>query len=342
MKFINKPDRQILLIFLSIFSTVILGSRVKGQAIVTPERGYSVTLLNDNLAGPVEFDFDIAGNIYVANEGKPNVFLFEDFISKLAPNGETIAREFIDGLEDSSGLAVDEHGNIYVSQDVELPLRKYNSNGEPVLVFNAHRPHFSDPNTLALTNDGRLLAAAGNFPPDGKWRILAFDIKNGNRLPDFTLEFPYEFVNSIVFKDGQLFIAGTPASDTGLGPLLVAQEAEAPTAYPFNYYAKWYLNGLAVGSLGEIYGTNFDELLKIHSDGSVSLLAQGFEFARGVKERDGCVFVSEFRQGSNGSLYRVCPDLKVKIDIKPGSFPNSINPKSKGKIPVAILTNRCL
>ena len=30
--------------------------------------------------------------------------------------------------------------------------------------------------------------------------------------------------------------------------------------------------------------------------------------------------------------------IQVAIDIKPGSFPNSINPKSKGKIPVAILT----
>jgi len=30
--------------------------------------------------------------------------------------------------------------------------------------------------------------------------------------------------------------------------------------------------------------------------------------------------------------------ISVAIDIKPGSFPNSINPKSKGKIPVAILT----
>ena len=30
--------------------------------------------------------------------------------------------------------------------------------------------------------------------------------------------------------------------------------------------------------------------------------------------------------------------LQVSIDIKPGSFPNSINPKSKGKVPVAILT----
>ena len=29
---------------------------------------------------------------------------------------------------------------------------------------------------------------------------------------------------------------------------------------------------------------------------------------------------------------------RVPIDIKPGSFPNSINPRSRGKIPVAILT----
>ena len=30
--------------------------------------------------------------------------------------------------------------------------------------------------------------------------------------------------------------------------------------------------------------------------------------------------------------------LQVTIDIKPGSSPNSINPRSKGRIPVAILT----
>lgn len=32
------------------------------------------------------------------------------------------------------------------------------------------------------------------------------------------------------------------------------------------------------------------------------------------------------------------PVITIAIDIKPGSFPNSINPRSKGKIPVAILT----
>jgi hypothetical protein len=33
-----------------------------------------------------------------------------------------------------------------------------------------------------------------------------------------------------------------------------------------------------------------------------------------------------------------CQPVSVEIDIKPGSDPNSINPKSKGNIPVAILT----
>jgi hypothetical protein len=32
------------------------------------------------------------------------------------------------------------------------------------------------------------------------------------------------------------------------------------------------------------------------------------------------------------------PVIEVDIDIKPGGFPNSINPKSEGVIPVAILT----
>jgi len=38
------------------------------------------------------------------------------------------------------------------------------------------------------------------------------------------------------------------------------------------------------------------------------------------------------------TLEKVVPPLEVTIDIKPGSFPNSINPDSKGVIPVAILT----
>jgi probable HAF family extracellular repeat protein len=50
-------------------------------------------------------------------------------------------------------------------------------------------------------------------------------------------------------------------------------------------------------------------------------------------------------QGSKGIVYPhallltpVPESTKISIDIKPGQFPNDINPKSQGKIPVAILT----
>jgi hypothetical protein len=39
-----------------------------------------------------------------------------------------------------------------------------------------------------------------------------------------------------------------------------------------------------------------------------------------------------------GAIEFLPPYIEVQIDIKPGSYPNSINLKSKGKVPVAILT----
>ncbi|MEN8130376.1 MAG: hypothetical protein ABFS45_09335 [Pseudomonadota bacterium] len=46
------------------------------------------------------------------------------------------------------------------------------------------------------------------------------------------------------------------------------------------------------------------------------------------------LYVSDF---ADGKIYRIGP-TSVSIDIKPGSDPNSINPRSKDVIPVAILT----
>lgn len=39
-----------------------------------------------------------------------------------------------------------------------------------------------------------------------------------------------------------------------------------------------------------------------------------------------------------GPEFSVSCGLSVAIDVKPGSFPNSINPRSRGRIPVAVLT----
>ena len=57
---------------------------------------------------------------------------------------------------------------------------------------------------------------------------------------------------------------------------------------------------------------------------------------------NGVVYLLGGFDGSGNLLTEVdtflCGPITVSIDIKPGSFPNSINPRSRGKIPVAILS----
>jgi hypothetical protein len=56
---------------------------------------------------------------------------------------------------------------------------------------------------------------------------------------------------------------------------------------------------------------------------------------------DDILYVATFTDANDTAyIYKLglLTEIEVEIDIKPGSFPNSINLKSKGKVPVAILT----
>lgn len=50
------------------------------------------------------------------------------------------------------------------------------------------------------------------------------------------------------------------------------------------------------------------------------------------------LFIADAGHFGPGTIYKLSLILNVSIDIKPGSYPNTINPKSKGVISVAILT----
>lgn len=74
---------------------------------------------------------------------------------------------------------------------------------------------------------------------------------------------------------------------------------------------------------GSAGGTGFD------------LAESGYEWIQYVRVQG----VSGFSGGEIDAFADVAPEVcPVPIDIKPGSFPNSINPNSPGVIPVAILT----
>jgi hypothetical protein len=46
------------------------------------------------------------------------------------------------------------------------------------------------------------------------------------------------------------------------------------------------------------------------------------------------------RPDLRAAITRIGVPILINIDVKPGSFPNSINPRSNGVIPVAILTTK--
>ena len=49
---------------------------------------------------------------------------------------------------------------------------------------------------------------------------------------------------------------------------------------------------------------------------------------------------NSYKMGTNVAVYALQKAIvPVNIDIKPGGYPNSINLKNKGNVPVAILSN---
>ena len=75
-----------------------------------------------------------------------------------------------------------------------------------------------------------------------------------------------------------------------------------------------YVNGIALGSDGSIFVTDNTRLRKVSTDGSVTVLATGFEHARGLAEKDGCIFVADFRDGIEGALYLSCHKADFDMD----------------------------
>ena len=276
--------------------------------------GYSSSTFDQIFAGPVEIVMGPNGDILVANEGY-QAGVEDDFIAKLASGSSSFELNFIAALDGASGLAMDSAGNIYVSQDSGNSMLKFDENGIQLLEFESHSPGFSDPDTLALTDDGRLLAPVENVPSDGQWRILAFDIQTGEKLSDFTLPFQFKSVNSIAYHNEQVYIAGGPASGWP-GPLLIASEGEMPTPYPYNSVLPDTLNGLAIGDGGNIYVTDNTRLLRISPYGKSYVLAENFTYARGVAlKEDGCVVVADFRTGIDGSVTTVCSSTDGAVTV---------------------------
>jgi len=127
---------------------------------------------------------------------------------------------------------------------------------------------------------------------------------------------------SAILGDVTLSSSSTALSQLIVFPQAIPQVAGVQYAIIVNYPgAPPAGGGQGQGSWGGATGNAYPRGdLVISFNGGVSWIAESADFDLHFK-----TFISQ-------------PLLAIAIDIKPGSFPNTINPKSHGVVPVAILT----
>jgi len=159
-----------------------------------------------------------------------------------------------------------------------------------------------------------------------------FDVPGGDRAADITV--------GDFNEDGHLDIIVDDFLPGGGGHLY--------SGYIEDRVAKFLYEGKAYSRpvLGD-YSAHGVDSFDFNNDGHRDLILSSYDTGTGsvyVMEGNGNgTFKTPERVASlSGSGFPVTPSqsllLRVTIDIKPRSDPNSINPKSKGKIPVAILS----
>lgn len=250
------------------------------------------------------------------------------------------------GVANPRGIAIEKRGTVVV---VELAgnLRRIAADGTTSSVFVLGA--FTSPSGVAVLPDGDLIVtedhSAGRL-----WRVAP----DGSSLTVLASGIKSEAVE--VAPSGDIFVvqelAGGQLLQVSLGP---------PVAVSVLFGGLNAPSDLAIEGAGDFVVAEFgsSSVRRISSDGTTSsLVSAGLASLEGIEVAfDGDLLVSQL---SLGRLTRVSPDgssssvffsglsapdqfavvnsTVVVVDIKPGSDPNSINLRSRGVIPVAVLT----
>jgi len=152
----------------SVVNATFDDTSVAGQALKNELQGYR--------GGNMRLGLDASGNLFIAIDSG---WMLVNYIFKLAPSGivSVVAGTGTDGytgdgglataatIHDPSGLAIDDSGNIYISDNSANVIRKINaSDGKinTVVGPGATFPELSQPGPLALDSSGQLFIATGN------------------------------------------------------------------------------------------------------------------------------------------------------------------------------------
>jgi sugar lactone lactonase YvrE len=263
---------------------------------------------------------DAQGNIYVAN-------VLSNQIVKLGPDGSVIASWATSPVPGSDNrlpieVQVDGNGDVWVGTLGSIgSVGRYTSDG----TFLGFVATFNNAREFALGPGGIVYVVNHNFGEIRKYREDGTLITSWGAGP-----FP---LGIAVDSSGRVYVA----LNRGGGPIQIFSPDGALLGQ---------LNGLGglrlrIDPNDRIYATLGSSVKKFTTSGEVLWEIAGLALIGLALDAQGRIYVGEDSESTSRDRVHIFvpAPLRISIDIKPGSFPNSINPKSRGKIPVAILSS---
>ena len=256
---------------------------------------------------------------------------WDTFVTKLNAAGTALVYSTYlggSGEDVGEGIAVDQAGNAYVIGYTDTSSGFPGITASSIQSAYAGGGHDAFVTKLNAAGTGLLYSTyLGSGGEDQGWAI-AVDAGGSAYVTGFTNSsgFPGTSGSSIVSTNGAIqgAFGGSSGSGGNYGDAFVTKLNAAGTALVYSTYLGGSgidnATGIAVDQASNAYvvgGTNT-------SSGFPGITATSIQSAYAGGDRDGFVAKIQF----------VTP---VSIDIKPGSFPNSINLGSNGVVPVAIL-----
>jgi hypothetical protein len=287
-----------------VYSTYLGGSGGEaGHGIAADSGGNAyVTGTTDSL------DFPIQNPLQSALKG-----ISDDFVTKLNAAGSALLySSYLGGSREegvNAGIAVDASGNAYVTgstRSIDFPTK----------------------NPLQPALNGGRNTFATKVNPTGS--ALVYSTYLGGSIADFG-------VSIAVDASGNAYVAGTTFS-----PDFPTQNPLQPAfggGFFDAFVAKLDAAGSALVYSTYLGGSVDDSCSSIVVDPSGNAYVTGTTFSPDFPTQN--PLQPGLNGGADAFVAKIASGpvtLQVVIDIKPGGFPNSINPRSNGNIPVAILT----
>jgi sugar lactone lactonase YvrE len=273
-----------------------------------------------------------SGGIFLAPDGiaidRSGNFIVPDptaaLLAKVSPSGVVTTVTSGPPLKSPNSVTLDAAGNFVVTDERADALFLVTASGTVSTIFSG---------TPLDGPVGVAVDAAGDFIVADFWLHTLFRITSGGVISTIASGAPLSRISGVINDGSGNFIVVGCRGDvfrvTPAGGVTVI--ASGVPRCPFNTPA--------IAWNGDVIVTTFynGAVVRISPAGVVSTIFSGAPLVNpnGVVIAGGDLIVSD--RGAR-AIFRISGALEipVDIDIRPGGFPNSINPESKGLIPVAI------